>query len=396
MKSYKSMFYTTLGDFSNCGSLLDFLKESSDFLAYLDLKSRFRKDISKTTLYIFSAKKLIDKVTLLTIPSNLPEFLSPLQHIVFFVNVLQALWIAKKKRHESIDIALTTFSVVALATVVAKRLGLCKKTLLWHWDYMPLPKKSKHQFLLQFVEPLDHLAINNCDYVWYASQNQFDIRTKVGQIDDVKNSKHRVVHWGNDAKLTKCKEPHSKSLKILYMGSLLPEKGLMEILGSIPKLVQMTAGDVKITIAGEANNPEYKEFLENYVKNNNLENYVEFTGYAEGEMKEKLLLENDLGIALYPKIIDGIDNYAHYSDPAKLRTYISYGVPILTTEVPEIYKELVKYNAGITVENLTPDGIATAVTEYLRDPLKYFKGAYEYSKVDNFSEYYKKLFDDLD
>ncbi len=389
MAKYHSIFYTTLGDYANCGSIFDFLKENTEHFYFLDLKSRFRKDIDKSTLFEYTNGKLTKTVKMLTLKDGAPAFLAPLQHVFFFLNTLSSLRIARKA-----DLAVTTFSVVALATVLAKKLGYCKKTLLWHWDYMPMPKRPAH-FLLRFVDPLDALGIKMCDYIWYASKNQFKMRIAVGHIPNPKNAKHTIVHWGNKPSLKIPKKYDKKQLKIIYMGALLPEKGLLELLESMPEIMKTTKDKVTLTLSGAANNPEYRDFLETYVKNNKLTKNVVFTGYVKGAEKEKLLLENHLSVALYPRFTDGVKNYAHYSDPAKLRDYVSYGLPIVVSKVPEISKELEKYNAGILVDELTPASISSAVKKFISQPDKFLRGAFDFSHTNVYTEYYGHLFDSL-
>ncbi len=395
MEKYKNVFYTTLGDFANCGSFLEFLKENTDNLAFLDLKSRFRLGLKNTTLYIYKNQTIVFTKELLTIPSKIPESLAFLQHIVFFINILQALFITKQKLKLQMDITITTFSVAALSTIFARLLGLCKKSLLWHWDYMPLPESSNHKFLLQFVDPLDKLAIKLSNFVWYASNNQFEVRKNIGQIDNLKPNKHHVVHWGNNSKISQAKQYRGNELKILYMGSLLPEKGLLEILESMATIIKITNNKVKLLIAGEANNQSFKDTLIDFVKTNSLEGYVEFTGYAGGEKKDKLLNECDLGVAFYPNLANGVKNYAYYSDPAKLRDYISFGVPILISDIPEIHKELVDSNAALLITDLDSNTITSAITLFLNSPQKYFDGAFNFSKINNYKEYYKHQFESL-
>ncbi|MBN1162307.1 glycosyltransferase [Patescibacteria group bacterium] len=247
--------------------------------------------------------------------------------------------------------------------------------------------------LLHIIEPFDKLALNICDYAWYASQSNFDKRVEIGQVKNPDDPKHKVVHWGTGGSLI---GPVSSNyldtgiLRLVYFGSINPEKGLDILFESLPRLIKLVNGKLEILIIG--GDTEYKKELQKEIKKQGNDKYVKFYGFMSTDEFDKIAETCDLGLALFVPEIGGQPNFSYYADPSKPRDYLANGLPVLITAVPFIHKDIQEYNAGIVLDKYSAESLVLAVSAYVKNPSMYKKGAYKLAQVDRYDVYYGSKF----
>jgi hypothetical protein len=94
-----------------------------------------------------------------------------------------------------------------------------------------------------------------------------------------------------------------------------------------------------------------------------LNDNVVFWGYmAEDNKFSELMANNTLGIALYKDE----ENFMKYTEPAKVKYYLNYGIPAIVSKVPKIADELDCQKVAFAVEN-HKDEIVKVVIEYVEN-----------------------------
>ena len=79
-----------------------------------------------------------------------------------------------------------------------------------------------------------------------------------------------------------------------------------------------------------------------------LEKNVRFYGFLEeGKQFDKVMSNNILGIALYRDE----ENFMKYTEPAKVKYYLNYGIPALISRGPKIAEELNDLRVSFSVKN---------------------------------------------
>lgn len=112
--------------------------------------------------------------------------------------------------------------------------------------------------------------------------------------------------------------------QILYMGVLIPRKGLQNLLEAILKLKQSDRlGRECFAIAGSG---EDETRLKEFCRQHDLEDIVRFYGWTSGEAKIKLMRESQ--ISILPSYNEGL--------PISILEAISYGMPVISTDVGDI------------------------------------------------------------
>jgi glycosyltransferase involved in cell wall biosynthesis len=184
--------------------------------------------------------------------------------------------------------------------------------------------------------------------------------------------------------------PEDDLLIILQGGGINIDKGAEELIDAL----SMTE-KVSLLIVGGG---DVISKLKNRVMNLNLEQKVKFINRMAWDVLMRYTKTADTGMCLEK---DTNLNY-RFSLANKLFDYISAGLPVIASDLPEVTKIVNGYNCGIIISSVTPDEIASALQllEKNRDLLKVLKkNAREASEVLNWEnesvkvrEFYSMIF----
>lgn len=167
-----------------------------------------------------------------------------------------------------------------------------------------------------------------------------------------------IVVCNNTVELpsTTIKHP-SEQFNILFLAVLLKRKGIYDLLESINQLNQeqfFKQKNVKFIIGGDG--PEYESVLK-YVKDHNLDSVIEMVGWVDGDKKKELLITSHAMIL--PSYNEGL--------PMSILEAMSYGIPVISTDVGSISEVVINKKTGILIESGNVDqikqSIKTVVTE---------------------------------
>ncbi|MDX1286145.1 MAG: glycosyltransferase, partial [Draconibacterium sp.] len=145
---------------------------------------------------------------------------------------------------------------------------------------------------------------------------------------------------------------------ILYQGAVNIGRGLEQAILSMENI-----SDAKLIIAGDG---DIRMELEELVRNNKLNDKVEFKGRLSIEELAKLTPQADLGLSIEEDL--GL-NY-RYALPNKLFDYIQAQVPVLVTNLPEMAAVARKYQIGEITDTLNPKELAEKIEDVLNNETK--------------------------
>lgn len=128
-------------------------------------------------------------------------------------------------------------------------------------------------------------------------------------------------------------------VKIIFTGNIGEAQGLDLLVKAAKILVNDNFFDFQITLVGDG---RYKSRLINLVTENNLTNYFKFIDQVPFSEIYGLLKENHFG---YVSLLD-VDPL-NKTLPAKIQSYMAYGIPILASASGEVVKTIKKANCGI-------------------------------------------------
>lgn len=250
-------------------------------------------------------------------------------------------------------------SINALAGIFLRKVGMVEKVVYYVSDYSPTRYKLK--WFNDLYLWLDRFAATHSDFIWDVSLAMMPARAKAG-FDPRKAA--RVIHVPNALFPKQINYlPDSKIIpnSLVFVGTLgkingpdLAIKALKIVLRSVP--------DATLHIYG-GGEPDMSR-LNKLTEKLRLNNRVIFHGFISDQVKlSKETSKYAIGLAPY-LAIPGSPRW--WADATKIRLYVAAGLPIITTKVPPLGKEVEADGAGIITKD-TPKDTAKAILKLLKD-----------------------------
>ncbi|MEK6891246.1 MAG: glycosyltransferase [Nanoarchaeota archaeon] len=264
------------------------------------------------------------------------------------------------------DLFIGLESINTLAGVILKKIGLVKTVVYYVSDFSL--QRYGNSLLNKIYLFLDRIAFNNADFVWDISPAMMPARLKIGSISSDKVSlyvpialfENQVTHKTNDQTI-----PYS----LVYAGLVNSENGpdlaiqvLKKVLHSFPKT------QLHIFAAGQDSEIQNLRDLTNKLS---VQNKVFIHGFITNQTE----LINDLSqfkIGLAPYVAKK-NSARWWSDSTRIRLYLAASLPVITTQVPPMGKELESNGSGLVV-----NGNVTHLTNAV---ISLFKNSSQYNKM---------------
>lgn len=153
-------------------------------------------------------------------------------------------------------------------------------------------------------------------------------------------------------------KPNDKFTIVLQGNGINVDRGAEEMV-----LAMELLKNAQLHIIGQG---DVIDVLKKMVNDLNLKDRVTFFGRLPYNEMMAITQQADLGVTL-----DKSTNINYlYSLPNKLFDYIQAGIPVLSSALPEIERIIRSYQCGITIQNVSPDEIAQAISELQNNPLQ--------------------------
>lgn len=149
-----------------------------------------------------------------------------------------------------------------------------------------------------------------------------------------------------------------KIINLLFIGLLEESKGELDLCRAI-KILKDKGVECKARIAGEFKTADYKERFNLFVKENALEDNVEYIGIIRGTEKESAFRNSDL--FCFPSF------FHSESFPLVLIEAMSYGLPIVTTKWRGIVDMVEDGYNGYLCEIHSPEQLADRIEKLYRE-----------------------------
>ncbi len=243
------------------------------------------------------------------------------------------------KNKKKIDLFIGVNSLNALSGLLLKKLGLVKKCVYYSIDFVP--KRFNNGFLNSLYHKIESYCAINSDEVWNLSDAMIKARQKYNNIK--KKNNQLVVPIGIWLKDAPKKIVDFNRYQVVFMGTILKKQGIQYIIKSIPEIIKKLP-KFKLLIIGDG---PFIPDLKKLISRLGVEKYVSFMGFVESDLELiKLLSHSAVGIALY-ETGNKLTNFTYYTDPGKLKFYLSCGLPIILTKTPPNAEELVNNKCAL-------------------------------------------------
>ncbi|MDO8269841.1 MAG: glycosyltransferase [Candidatus Levybacteria bacterium] len=263
---------------------------------------------------------------------NIIEYIYELVYILWFSIIFS----------KKIDVFFGVDPLNAFAGLILKRFGKVSKVVFYGIDFVP--KRFENNVINALFHFIEKIVVKQSDEVWNVSPRIAEGRRKYLKIDD-KKFLQKTVPIGID-KITR-KKSDKVNYKMIFIGHLLEKQGLQLVIDALPNIL-MKVPDLKLIIIGGG---EFENVLKGRVRSLKLGNTANFLGWIQDrKIIANEMMRSDIGIACYKPEKDRLTNFTYYADPTKIKDYLSFGLPVLTTNVPYNAREISSAGCGFVVE----------------------------------------------
>lgn len=300
-----------------------------------------------------------------------------------FISVLHVGLKTKKKINYLIGLE----SINALAGILLRKFGRVENVIYYVSDYSPT-RYSNKVFNWLYVN-LDRFCCYNANYIWDVSKAMHLARIKAG-LNPKKSAP--VIHVPNALFPEFIKHmPFEKLVpySLVFMGSLGPENGPDLAILTLPDVIKRFPKARLYIIGGREKDLTRLKML---CKNLNLEKYVTFHGMIPQDKKMlQVLRKYYLALAPYLRQKNSV---RWFGDSLKLRAYMGSGLPVITTEVPPLGRELESFGSALIVKDDKNDIAASIIKLFSDEKLyrKYRSRAIEYGRNNTWENTFNQAF----
>ena len=243
--------------------------------------------------------------------------------------------------------------IAKAAISVSKRFGI-KYNIDLHENRPEIMKYYKHvnSFLGKiFISPLrwkkaEENFVKKANKIVVVTEN-----AKEELLSRVKIDQEKIVVYPNtvrddfykNKKIDKVLEKqYSKNFVITYVGNTSERRGLLTVIESL-KTLRKTIPNIKLLIIGKSS---FDDILKNEIKKHDIEELVDFIGWVKETEIPNYLSISKLGLSPLHRNIHHDTTYAN-----KIFQYISFGCPIVSSDVIAQSELVKKYNIGVVFED---------------------------------------------
>jgi glycosyltransferase involved in cell wall biosynthesis len=277
------------------------------------------------------------------------------------------------------DIFVGVNNLNCFAGLLLKKLGCVKRVIYYSIDFVPI--RFSNPLLNAFYHQMEVFCVTHADEVWNVSPRIAEGREDFLKLS-IKAYAQKVVPIGIWPKKVKPKNDDKEKPQMLFIGHLLEKQGIQIVLDAIPDIATIIP-DLQFVIVGGG---DYLSALKKQVKKLHITKYVHFTGWVfDQKTIEKIMNDSSIGLAMYKPEKEKLYNFTYYADPTKIKEYLGWGLPVITTDVPYNASEIENRQCGLVIQ-YEKEKVASAIITLLQHPKKL--GKYRRNSLVYAKEFY--------
>lgn len=290
------------------------------------------------------------------------------------------------KERERYDYFIGLESINAYAGILMKKIGFIETVVYYVSDFSPV--RYANRYVNACYLWLDRQCAMHADYIWDVSKAMHPARIRAG-LDPQKSAP--VIHVPN---ALYPRQIHSVSAEqvvpytVVYVGTLGYENGPDIAIEAMKQVRTSFPQSVLHIIGGDEN----LEKLKRLASGLGLEHAVTFHGYiSDREEISERIRRYALALAPYRAISS---SPRLFGDATKIRLYAGCGLPIITTAVPPIGRDVETAGGAIIVRD-NPRSFAKAIIQIFSDSDSWQslrRGSILYAQGNTWQNVYKEAF----
>lgn len=306
----------------------EYLRKRAKSLLVYNIATRYSQGLSSTVSFYRQGKVVrAETFRTFTIPAFLDKKLPYLSHLTYLWPIFWQVLLSGQK----FDLCFAEGQVFTLIAFFLKKLGRVNRVVYSSGDYFTNVK---------IYQAIDAFVSRRVDAIWNATD--FMSRRRQGDLN--LERPQQVMPLGLDLESGVIGRRRFERREIIHIGNLQERHGLNILAEALPTLVDKFT-DFHLHVVGSG---PYREEFEKKIGERGVGRFVTFHGFVGQKSGLDAIFEQAvLGLALYAPEKDVATSF---TDPGKIKDYLSYGLPILTTAVPQIASELGATGAGWVIE----------------------------------------------
>lgn len=329
-----------------------FINNFNDFI-YLKWKFPHIQGSINSSVSYYKNKKRIKEKILFSLPKFSNKFLYflflPLNYLIYLTQSLTLL-LSRQTKKKVVFMGVNYYC--AFCGIILKKLGKVDFVIYRVMDFFPLPAKGIYKYLNRIFYFLDNYCLKNADFLWFTTIRHIIGRENYGYFDRTKYQYILTPLGINIDKFISIPAGKTNQHSLVYCG-VLSKYHLLDLVFDAVKILKKDFKKIKLNIIGSGPDENY---FKNLAKKMKIEENVRFHGFLkEGKKLNQLMADNLLGIALYRDEED----FIKYTEPAKVKYYLSFGIPALISKVPLIAEELAEKKVSFAILNNQDEIIKT-------------------------------------
>ena len=282
-------------------------------------------------------------------------------------------------------------SINTLAGIVLRKFGRVKKVIYYVSDYSP--NRYRNRWFNSLYLAFDRFSAKHADFIWDVSRAIQPARIKAGLV---RSTSAPVIHVANGLFPTQIKiSPLSQinPYSIVFMGTLGPENGPDVVIRAL-SIIRRRINEATLHIIGGTS--ESFEWLKPIIRDYKQTDAVIFHGFIPDAAKmSKIMRSCALAVAPY-RSMKGSPRY--YGDAGKIRAYCAAGLPIVSSRVPPLGKDMAEAGAAVLADD-DEEGFADAILKIFSDKKLYMRmrnRAIEIARNNTWDHQFEQAFEHME
>ncbi len=299
--------------------------------------------------------------------------------VTWAMGTVDTLWQVLKK-NKKYDLYVGSNRLNAFVGIILKWLGRVKKVVYFSPDWSA--ERFSNPVLNGIFQKLDYFCVKFADVTWNSSAYMkvdfmMQERKKLRYPKELMNKQTQVPDGTDEYPVLPFGKV--KKYKIGYVGHIIDGTGLDLVIDSFAE-IKKKIPKLEVLVIGSGPS---EERLKEKARGMN----IKFQGFV-GEIQDvyKLLEDCAIAVATYQE-----DTISQYTDPGKVKVYLSVALPIIITKVPQIAHEIHDERCGVAI-NYNVKEFTVAVIKLLSNE-KLLKDYRENTKLMAKKYSWDKIFD---
>ena len=355
---YKNIIFTIHESIKNLGNFRNYLIENTEYLITFHFSHGYLPKPSYAEIY--ERGKMVLRREFPRYKGNMNIIKLGLRYIYF-----QYVIYKYGRRNSFVIVENPIFCIFNVLPSLIKK----AKFMFWVGDYFP-----NHTGFMWFYNKIADFYNKTLKYVIYISPPVYEVyRTRSPQKE---GQFRKIISIGIRKRSDKLRSTKTRPI-LGFIGVIREQQGLDLAINFVKQY------NFSFEVIGDGYKREYYEKLAHKL---GVDDKVKFYGFVDDP--SPIFARWRAGLALY---VNAVTNVSKYCEPVKIKDYLEYGLPVVTTRTTYMSEEIKKFKAGEVIDE-TVESLREAVEKINKNYKDYKAGVDKIVKKYEYKKWYDNKF----